>query len=240
MKKRWLFVLLFIPLLLNFRKCSAATTYTTNAGIPKPGDGDTGWGPTLRAAFDIIDSSFTLISSSGTFSELVLNPTAALSRIITITDAVYGEKNFLAINNGVGGARLYFATNMDPTTGIYNNPNRGSAQIEVVSAELGGAFSIKTSTTNNGEQSLIANFDNTSGASFFYPLTAPMATISTAVLSGYFQLASKTLAQLAASTPTAVGQEYYCSNCVTDAVCISTQSVTAKWARTSLRTTACQ
>jgi len=36
-----------------------ATTYTTNNLIPKPADGDTGWGATHRTAMDLIDTILT-------------------------------------------------------------------------------------------------------------------------------------------------------------------------------------
>lgn len=53
-------------------------------------------------------------------------------------------------------------------------------------------------------------------------------------------LASKTLAQLAALTPTVAGIQYYCSNCVTDAICISTGTAIASFSRVTSKTTVCQ
>lgn len=58
-------------------------------------------------------------------------------------------------------------------------------------------------------------------------LTAVIA--SSITVTGTFQLPSATLAQLAVSTPTALGQKFFCSNCTTDVSCTSTQTVTAKW-----------
>jgi hypothetical protein len=55
-------IVLFVP------NGFSASTYTTNIGIPKPADGDTGWGTTIRQAFDIIDSSMTAIRGESTQS----------------------------------------------------------------------------------------------------------------------------------------------------------------------------
>ena len=54
------------------------------------------------------------------------------------------------------------------------------------------------------------------------------------------QLASQTLAELNAKVPTAAGQVFYCSNCATDAVCVSTGTGTGAFVRMSARGTACQ
>lgn len=69
----------------------------------------------------------------------------------------------------------------------------------------------------------------------FFVSTNGVVSVSTTL-----QIPSKTLAQLASTVPSSVGQMSYCSNCTTDSVCISTQTVTASWARTSSKTTACQ
>lgn len=51
-------------------------------------------------------------------------------------------------------------------------------------------------------------------------LTGAVAVSSNTVLSGFLQLFPRTLAQLQALTPAAVGQVYFCSNCVAS-VCVS-------------------
>lgn len=59
---------LFAVLMILASPLMAATTYTSRTGIPKPADGDTGWGTTIRQAFDIIDSSMCLPGASNTFT----------------------------------------------------------------------------------------------------------------------------------------------------------------------------
>lgn len=64
-------------LALLFLACSVGwseNTYTTNAGIPKPADGDTGWGTTIRAAYDVIDSSFAVLNGTQTFTGTITLP----------------------------------------------------------------------------------------------------------------------------------------------------------------------
>lgn len=49
-----------------------------------------------------------------------------------------------------------------------------------------------------------------------------------------------TLAQIQSFSPTRAGEIYYCSTCVTDALCISTGTTRGAFSRVSARTTACQ
>jgi hypothetical protein len=70
---------------------------------------------------------------------------------------------------------------------------------------------------------------------------------SGAVDGGYFQLSSKTSAQIKALTPavnpntgSALGQQYYCSDCATVAVCVSTGTASGAWALITNKGSACQ
>lgn len=65
-------------------------------------------------------------------------------------------------------------------------------------------------------------------------LTVSSATVSNLV----FQVISKTLSQIQASTGT-IGALIYCSNCVTDAVCVATGTI-GGYVRVSSKTVACQ
>lgn len=51
---------------------------------------------------------------------------------------------------------------------------------------------------------------------------------------------SKTLANIILFTPGAAGTMVYCSDCVTDAICVSTGAVVNSFVRVSARTTKCQ
>lgn len=57
-----------LALLLLASVSFGTTTYTTRTGIPRPADGDSDWGTTIRAAFDVIDSSVCLLSDDNAFS----------------------------------------------------------------------------------------------------------------------------------------------------------------------------
>lgn len=51
---------------------------------------------------------------------------------------------------------------------------------------------------------------------------------------------SRTLAQLKTVTPTKKGLMFYCSDCTTDTVCVSTGATIFGFSRISARTTSCQ
>jgi hypothetical protein len=63
-------------------------------------------------------------------------------------------------------------------------------------------------------------------------------TANTITMNGGFQLKALTLSQMQSMTPL-TGQEYYCSNCSTDSVCISTAAVKGSFSRLTSRTTIC-
>jgi len=55
-----------------------------------------------------------------------------------------------------------------------------------------------------------------------------------------FAQTSKTLSQIAAITPATVGESYYCSNCTSETVCVSTATTTGAFVGNSARTNPCQ
>lgn len=63
-------------------------------------------------------------------------------------------------------------------------------------------------------------------------------TANTFTMNGAFQLKALTLSQMQSLTPV-IGQEYYCSNCTTDSVCVSTSAVKGSFSRVTSRTTTC-
>lgn len=288
----------------------AENTYTTNAGIPKPADSDTGWGETIRDAFDIIDSSFATLSGTQTFtggvtitsgtvttlrsnsvyisspsysgsSDLYVNGTGAFVDSLSIGESgALGAPYLSFTNNYVGGfptsinhSGSYQSALVEKSSiGTFINTLSNSPNALWASQILAGPsyFTYGTSFYGpgpNGDESSIENelfigtttiasspklgvIGNTSSAYSILVGTTPALTASNyhffvstdgvVAVSTTFQIPSKTLAQLAATIPSSVGQVSYCSNCTTDAVCVSTQTVTASWARTSAKTTACQ
>lgn len=104
---------------------------------------------------------------------------------------------------------------------------------------------------NNGEM----DFQTSAGSIVFKPNLVAEVTVSTmgftvstntAVTTGYLQLYSRTRAQIAAITPVpttpggvVTGQEYYCSDCTTTSVCISTGSAKGAFSTMANLTTVC-
>lgn len=64
-------------------------------------------------------------------------------------------------------------------------------------------------------------------------------TANTLAMNGGFQLKALTLSQIQSLQTPLLGQEYFCSNCTTDAVCVSTSTSKGSFSRTSNRSTVC-
>lgn len=64
-------------------------------------------------------------------------------------------------------------------------------------------------------------------------------TANTISMNGAFQLKSLTLNQMQSIVNPLIGQEYYCSNCTTDAICVSTANVRGAFSRLTSRITTC-
>lgn len=110
-----------------------------------------------------------------------------------------------------------------------------------VQSSSGGALGGWANFTNNGTTITVTdvntkietNVSTVTVAGVYYDLTT-----SSMVVGGYFQLPSRTLAQLQALSPAKVGLEYYCSDCVSMVVCYSTG--TTAYAVASSSKTRCQ
>jgi hypothetical protein len=97
---------------------------------------------------------------------------------------------------------------------------------------------ISVSTTTTAPQVYLSSF--TSSSATITAATIPALTVSTGTLSGYFSFAPRTLAQIKASTPTAVNQNYFCSDCTTSAICVSTGTAIAAYATAANKAVPCQ
>lgn len=76
-----------------------------------------------------------------------------------------------------------------------------------------------------GDANFISSFTATTGAQTWTGSitsdSSVTARTNVTATAGYVQVYSRSLAQLNAVTPTAVGQMYYCNNCVDSPVCVS-------------------
>lgn len=129
-------------------------------------------------------------------------------------------------NLTVGSANYPFA-NIYATTfhGAFTGTSTNALPISV------GAGTVYTSTFN-ATGSLAVKAAVTAGTSITAGTTltaSGQTTLSSATLSGLLQLGSKTIAQLAATIPTAIGQIVLCSDCTVDLTATSTQTVTPNW-----------
>lgn len=138
MKKLLFFLLIAGPLW-------AATTYTTRTGIPKPADSDTDWGTTLRAGYDVIDSSMVVINSSQTItgSNIFTSSQTFSSKItaplVYIATAAYPGTEVLAVN---GSAKFF-----GPLGGSLSICDQNGINCVNITNAAGPTFSSMTVTT---------------------------------------------------------------------------------------------
>lgn len=78
-----------------------------------------------------------------------------------------------------------------------------------------------------------AQIGGTSGTGLEVELRVSSITAS----GGWTQLSPRTLNELRTTTPTGTGQEYYCSDCVTDSVAVSSGTTRGAFARVASKTT---
>lgn len=109
----------------------------------------------------------------------------------------------------------------------------------------GGTFVVVDSDTVHQFYAGIVSTYTVSGstsATEYYLQTAGIdqvriSSFGVVAITGTLQLPSKTLAQIKAIQPNAVGQKYYCSDCTTDGEVISTGTTVGAFSRVSARTT---
>lgn len=129
----------------------------------------------------------------------------------------------------VGGNLLLTGNALQTPSGSLNFSKAGSAPVGI-SADSSGNFGILASngssvTIGAGSSNQIA-INSVSGV-----------TVTSATVSGFFQLDRKTIAQLHAITPASAYQEYGCSDCTVDTVAYSTGTAIGAWGEGGSKTT---
>lgn len=181
----------------------------------------------LLLAADIEDDN----SSTSVGPQIILSPKGA---IVGPSDYPYT----LAISTALAPLHVGYGTRNPNITNqkiVMDYP--GDSKMVIIDSTTGhaGMFAVIASTIVYGSTSTA----NTQ----IWQNGVPAVTISSVGVSmdlGYVQFFPKTLAELIALTPTVVGQTYFCSNCVTDALCTSSGTARGAFTRVSARTTVCQ
>ena len=140
-------------------------------------------------------------------------------------------------NTAVGAGALGNISQTNTNSGnTFIGFNNGSAGNYTNVIALG--INALTSNATLSNQAYIGAF---TGGTYEVNVNMSSATVhSITADSGYMQLASKTVSQLGAITPSAVGQHYYCSDCATVPVCISTGTNKGAFSIVTNKTSACQ
>lgn len=257
--RKWFFILpvFFVGTLF------AATTYTTRAGIPKPADSDTGWGTTLRSAFDVIDSSMCALGGSNYFSGsnrffngAIISSGTTLSLYNTAGNGIAylqnagssgrSEMNIISpdgvgINNSAqtGVSLMVWGENTDVLHGSFavmgSSANASAAYSGFIATSPIDASTLWSLPKKDGTANQPIVTDGSAHLSF-----SNQIAISTLTLTGYAKLASKTAAEIRSLTPSTVAQYFYCSDCSAVTTCVSTGTAAGAWALITARTSACQ
>ena len=177
----------------------------------------------------------------------VSTDTGKVSNLKIIGNTIY-QANDYAINIGdapgciITGNHIY----------QWDTSNIGAAAINLdsgVATTVGSTSCVVTANTGvignstlwyreNASASQVMN-NQVYGNDFGSNATYTLSTNTPKTIYNDFKRFSKTLAQILALTPDYAGQQYYCSNCATDAICISTGTGTGAFVRASARTTVC-
>lgn len=159
--------------------------------------------------------------------------------------AVHSENGlFLGVNSGVASTATYYtdAVAIGPYARVsssYTIQMGGSGfdslMTRMSSATVDGSLLSKTFISNSFNTTLTsATVLGSAGFNTTYGITAGTMTVT-----GYMQLASKTKSQLSLTTPTVVGQQYYCSDCTTLRTCISSGTLQGAFSSPVAVATAC-
>lgn len=200
----------------------AGTVRFLNSNLRITDNNDSGDGITSRA-FNTTQASMTVTGTGG------LNSTFGISAAtMTVRSSTFS----------VAGVTYYFPTTGGSGTQVLTTSG-GSSAVNLTWATPNTGYTINPATTF--QTAYFSNSNTIDGTSQLTINGSAIAINGDATFGGMVKLTSKTLANLASTTPTAgAGQVFYCSDCVTDALCVSTQTATASWARVSAKTVACQ
>lgn len=182
-------------------------------------------------------------ASVGTFNIFNVGTAYTSMPFMTIgSDAVglefsVAEQRYTLSKYGFRGSNLALDQAADNTLRSINLNN-------LIQIDNSGEMDIQTDNASNGGKNIVFKPGLTSEV--VVSTLGVTASTNTAITTGYLQLYSRTKAQIAVITPVpttvggvVTGQEYYCSDCTTTSVCISTGSAKGAFSTMANLTTAC-
>ncbi|MFI5346638.1 MAG: beta strand repeat-containing protein [Elusimicrobiota bacterium] len=233
---------------IPYQSGASATTFVTAPGanvVLAGNSGAPGWSntPTFNGANLTALTAANI--SAGTAGINISGTAANVTTNANLTGPVTSVGNATTIVSplpALNGANLTALTAANISAGTAGINISGTAANVTTNANLTG------NVTSVGNATTIAVIPAVSGAALtsLTPgnISAGTAGISitgnaaTATIAGGHT--SLTLAAIRLLTPPAVGQVYYCSNCASSALCVSTGTVIAAFSDVTLRTTPCQ
>lgn len=175
-----------------------------------------------------------IFTSAGANTTPTWNSTLSLASFNTTTTSttVYGTLEIGDSATGFSGnSRLsYNPLSASPELKLFANNNTATTNdIDFINSSGITYAQFRANPTGGGIVST-----KQGGLSSSFGISAATMTVT-----DYFQLASKTKAQLAVYTPTAVGQKFYCSDCSALRECISTGTAQGAFSSPVAATTGC-
>jgi hypothetical protein len=223
-------------LLLCLATVAHADTVTPTIGLIVPTLGSLSWGAKINQDLLIIDAAFTpggggsfgILGSTQTWTGGNTFTNGITAKSITLT----GTGNLSFINSSDGLSYQVIGSRIVPVVGHFVAWASSNTIIDG-----GAAFSSFPNLTNDGT-TIIMSSNTTHIITNLTSVTDVGVTTDMSNATNNLLIPTLTLAQMAALIAQA-GQPAYCSNCVTDAMCVSTGTVNS-FVRTSARATKCQ
>lgn len=210
------------------------TASTLTWATPSSGGGMTPGNTDYIQVRNTLQSGATFYISSGTISgpfnadtiQATFGVSAATMTVRSATFSVAGITYYFPSTGGSGTQVLTTSGGSSSVNLSWTTPSTGGLTNAAAVHDVAYYSTSPSGDTLDGSNQLTIN-------------GTAIAINGDATFGGFIKITSKTLANLASTTPTLVGQIFYCSNCVTDSICTSTQTATASWAGSN-RTVACQ
>jgi hypothetical protein len=215
-----------------------ADTVTPTLGLIVPTIGSLSWGQKINNDLLIIDAAaaggagaYAILNATQTFSGSNIFPLGIQTTAINIT----GAGNLSFVNGPDGLTYQIIGSRITPTAGHIAVWSSSNTLVDGGLNGGGGGGSSFPNFTNDGNNIVMSNMQTEVTTNVLS--VAPSAVIEDFSAATSFILPTYTLTQIQGLNATA-GSVVYCSNCVTDAACVSTGG-TNHFVRISARGSAC-
>jgi hypothetical protein len=211
---------------------TGATALTVDGGITA-GTGVVG----------IVDATGKIPAISSTYFASLsgANLTGIPAAGITGTAATLAANTFTGLQTAPNETLTY---GISAATGVFSGAVSIAGIVTLTGNEYKGAANyVSTFTASSGAQNWTGDLNTLGSLSVSGTISGPTSITGTKLIAsgaGSVGLYSRSAAQIVALTPAAVGQVYYCNDCGTVPMCISTNTAQGGFALITNKTSVCQ